>query len=366
MSRAMLKFRLNTVKRKNNMDYKHIVIYRLEGISDNNLDSDKTIYEDDTKGISIILSKDVNRHCLALDTGQAALYCIFNGIFGDKKIQELPSVIDAVVKKIQEERASKEKTGAYAVIIIKGDAELDIKDSLHRETEQFRICFDAINKESIQSLHKDIIYSIVSSLAMTTEPEYHAVKITSGTYFLDENEKPLYSFTMEGRGGRYIASKPIDSERENEINNIISLTSSNLQFKTPYRLFTQSLETTQDQLRSFIFGWTSLEILINKTFSTYEECFITNIADDHDSHGVTQFLTRIKDTMKDKYRLTDKFSLIASFLSEDAEADIESFKRMKSLRDDISHGKEFNEEALPVEEIRKMVAKYLKGHLMSI
>jgi len=348
------------------MDYKHIVIYRLEGISDNNLDSDKTVYEDDTKGVSVILSKDVNRHCLMLDTGIAAAGCLLRGMFGDKKIQELPSAIDAEVRKIQDERVSKKNTGAYAVIIIKGDAELNIRESLHKETEQFRICFDATNKESIQSQHKDIIFSIVSSLAMTTSPEYHAVKISSGTYFLDENEKPLYSLTMKDGQVRAIVSKPIDSEKVNEINSIISLSSSNLQFKTPYRLFTQSLETTQDQLRSFISGWTALEIFINKSFSTYEEKFITNITDDHNSHGVNQFLTRIKDVMKDKYRLTDKFSLIASFLSEDVEADMESFKRMKSLRDKISHGKEFNEEALPIEEIRKMTAKYLKGHLLSI
>ena len=74
---------------------------------------------------------------------------------------------------------------------------------------------------------------------------------------------------------------------------------------------------------------------------------------------------RIKDVMKDKYRLTDKFVLIASFLSNEIEEDIESFKSMKKLRDDIFHGKEFNEETLPVEDARKLAAKYLKSHMLS-
>ena len=130
-------------------------------------------------------------------------------------------------------------------------------------------------------------------------------------------------------------------------------------------MFTQSLEFTQDELRSFISAWTALEIFTNKVFSSYEEKFIGNIADDHGTHGVNQFLTRIKDVMKDKYRLSDKFALIASFLSDEIEKDMELFKSMKNLRDDISHGKEFNEEALPVENARKLVAKYLKSHMLS-
>ena len=40
------------------------------------------------------------------------------------------------------------------------------------------------------------------------------------------------------------------------------------------------------------------------------------------------------------------------------------FKSMKGLHD-ISHGKEFDEDALPVEDARKLVAKYLKSHMLS-
>jgi hypothetical protein len=38
---------------------------------------------------------------------------------------------------------------------------------------------------------------------------------------------------------------------------------------------------------------------------------------------------------------------------------------MKKIRDNISHGREFNEETLPVENARKLAAKYLMGHLLS-
>lgn len=347
------------------MDYYYTIIYRFEGISDSNLVEDKIVYQDDTNGITVLLTNDINRHCFKIDTGLACASLLLRGMFGGEKLQELPIAIDTEVTKIQEERVSKKKTGAYAVIIIKGNEKLTINQKLHRETDQFRICFDAIDKDSIKNQHKEKIHSIVSSLSMTTSPEYHAEREYSGIYFIDENDKPLYSFTMQGGRARIILSKPIDLEKENEITKIIGLSNNNQQFKTPFRLFTQSLETTQDKLRSFISAWSALEIFTNKVFSIYEEKFIANIANDHGSHGVNQFLIRIKDVMKDKYRLTDKFSLVASFLSNEIESDIESFKNMKKLRDDISHGKEFNEENLPVEDARKLAAKYLKSHMLS-
>lgn len=347
------------------MDYTYTVIYRFEGIAATNLEEDMIVYEDDSLGVTVILTNDVNRHCLILDRGLACASLLLRGMFGDEKAQELPIAVETEVTKIQEERVSKISSAAYTVITIKGQAELEIKDNLHRETEQFRICFDAIDRDLLRKTHEETIHSIISSLSISTSPEYHAEKITSGIHFIDSSNKLLYSFTMQGGRARMILAKPIGPEKGKEISKIIGLSCGNALFKTPFRLLTQSLENTQDELRAFIAAWTALEILTNKIFSTYEEKFISGITHEHNSHGVNQFLIRIKNVMKDKYRLADKFSLIASFLSDDISGDIELFKSMKIIRDNISHGKEFNEETLPVENARKMVAKYLKSHMLS-
>ncbi|MDZ7759477.1 MAG: hypothetical protein U5L00_04375 [Desulfovermiculus sp.] len=347
------------------MDYKYTVVYRLEGISNSNLDEDKTVYQDEDLGISVVLTSDVNRHCLSIDRGMACASLFLRGMFGDEKMQKLPTAIDSEIAKTQEERLSKNKSGAYAVIIISGHAELDIKDNLHRETDQFRITFDSIDKESIRNQHKERIYAIVTSLAISTRPEYHAERIASGIYFLDANDKPLYTYTLQGGRARLILAKPVGLEKEMEISRVVGLSNANMQLKTPFRLLTQSLETTQDNLRAFMSAWSALEILTNKVFHVYEEKFIAGIVDDHNSHGVNNFLERIKDAMKDKYRLTDKFSLVASFLSIEITEDIELFKSMKRVRDNISHGKEFDEETLPVEDARKLASKYLKNHMLA-
>ncbi len=346
------------------MNYKYTVVYRFEGISNSNLDEGKTVYQNEGLGITFILTNDVNRYCLSIDRGLACASLLLRGMFCDEKLQELPTAIDSEIKKIQEERLSKKKSGAYAVIIINGHAELDIKDNLHRETEQFRITFDAIDKDSIRNRHKERIHAIVTSLAISTSPENHAERVASGICFFDANDKPLYSFTLGGRV-QTILAKPVDSKKETEISKAIRLSNANMQLKTPFRLLTQSLETTQDNLKAFISAWSALEILTNKVFPDYEEKFIIEVKDHHNSHGVNKFLERIKDVMKDKYRLADKFSLVASFLSNEITEDIQLFKNMKKVRDDISHGKEFDEKKLPVEEARKLASKYLKNHMLA-
>lgn len=347
------------------MDYKYTILYRFEGISNSNLDADKLVYQDDKFGVSVVLTADVNRHCLNIDREMACASLLLRGMFGSEKIQQLQMEIDSVVNKIQEERLSKNKSGAYAVIIICGQEELNIKENFYKETDQFRICFDAINKESIRNLHKERIHAIVASLSISTNPGYHAEKIISGICFFDSNDKPLYSFTIQGGRPRLIYAKPVDSEKETAISRIIGLSNANMQLKTPFRLLTQSLETSQDNLRAFISAWSALEILTNKAFPFYEKQFIAGIMHDHNSHGVNNFLERIKDVMKDKYKLTDKFSLMASILSNEIREDIELFMRMKKMRDNISHGIEFEEETLPVEDARKLASKYLKNHMLA-
>ncbi len=347
------------------MDYKYTIVYRLEAISNSNLDEDKVVYQDEALRIIVVLTSDVNSHCLSIDRELACASLLLRGMLGDEKKKELSTAIDSEIKKIQAERLSQNKSGTYAVINISGHAELNINENLLRETDHFRITFDAIDKNSIRNQHKERIYAIVASLAISTSPEYHAERIASGIYFLDTNGKPLYTYTLQGRRGRVILSSPVDLEKKTEIYKLIGLSNANMQFKTPFRLLTQSLETTHDNLRAFISAWSALEILTNKVFPVYEEKFIAGIMNDHNSHGVNNFLDRIKYVMKDKYRLVDKFSLMASFLSSEITKDIDLFKSMKKLRDNISHGEEFDEEALPVEDARKLVSKYLKNHMLT-
>jgi hypothetical protein len=74
-----------------------------------------------------------------------------------------------------------------------------------------------------------------------------------------------------------------------------------------------------------------------------------------------QYLGRTRTVMKDKYHLTDKFTLIASLLCpESTDEDVGIFKRVKGDRDKLAHGQDVYEASLPVQAVQEFVRRYLR------
>lgn len=129
-------------------------------------------------------------------------------------------------------------------------------------------------------------------------------------------------------------------------------------------LFVQSMDLEYDDFRRFILGWSALEILINKVFRDYERAFVDELVSGASVHGASRYFTRITEVMKDKYTLVDKFSVIAAVLAgESSDADIENFKRIKKIRDNLFHGQDAPETPLPKAELQALLNKYFRSHL---
>jgi hypothetical protein len=346
------------------MDFVYITVYRFEGISLADLDADKLIYEDVSQRVSVLITADVNRHCLQIDQGAACAGLIFRGMFSEDKKSELLPELQSAIERIQSHRTNKNKHGAYVVITIKGQIEANISEELRRETSGFDICFDAIDKDAFDISQRDTINQVLCSLAIYSNPAYHAEKIASGMYLIDARNKPLYSFTLRAGVPRFIVARPISESDSAEISQFTGLCIKQSELRTPFRLLAQSIETTDDKLRAFTSAWSALEILINKAFLVYEDEFVNTALANNGGNGVSAFIQRIQDVMKDKYRLTDKFALTASYLSDNVDADIDLFKTLKKQRDAISHGQEFDEESLPVEDARRLTGRFLRNHIL--
>ncbi len=103
---------------------------------------------------------------------------------------------------------------------------------------------------------------------------------------------------------------------------------------------------------------------MNKVFGTYETKLFPELMSDNRPTVHGQYLDQIRDVMKDKYRIFDKFTVLACQLSpEDADADVVRFKAAKDMRDKMSHGQDVIEAALPVECVQTLLRKYLRLHL---
>jgi hypothetical protein len=85
-----------------------------------------------------------------------------------------------------------------------------------------------------------------------------------------------------------------------------------------------------DNLQAFLTAWAGLEVFIGKTFrDTYKARIYSNLTGAA-APSAAPFMKRLRDVMKGKYNIGDKFVLVASFLSPiDADADIKSFQELK-------------------------------------
>ena len=69
--------------------------------------------------------------------------------------------------------------------------------------------------------------------------------------------------------------------------------------------------------------------------------------------------------MTDKYKIRDKFVVIASELdAADSDADIDAFQKFKKERDAI-HDMSAPPDTLPIDPVRNLLRKYLRLHLTS-
>jgi hypothetical protein len=64
------------------------------------------------------------------------------------------------------------------------------------------------------------------------------------------------------------------------------------------------------------------------------------------------------------HNLADKFSVISMFLDDEGNPEeIKIFRKLKNVRDQLSHGEEMPEDSLPTAEVQRLFDKYLRNYL---
>lgn len=132
----------------------------------------------------------------------------------------------------------------------------------------------------------------------------------------------------------------------------------------PVSLLVTSLEEATGELQRFISAWSALEIFVNAAFkSTYETRWF-EIMEEGAPASARPVFARFQDVMSDKYRLADKFLVIASVLDPaTAAGDAAEFGRLKKLRDGLLHALDTSS-PLPTDAIQMLLLKYMRLHLI--
>jgi hypothetical protein len=291
---------------------------------------------------------------------------MLKGMVGQRRTADLPIALEAEIEEIKAER--KKKTGTQAVLVVEAHGEIDATiNAPILEHEGFVITFDAVDKQAVRQAHQPEIEAMKLAVAFESEVPSRFAALSEGTYLTDEAGRIVYSINFSASCEASVSTN-LSAEGQVRISARYTMLQQANDVDSVQRLFSQMADYGTDRLKEFLSGWAALEILIAKSFKTYEQVFLSPLTNAGQPMLRERFLGRIKDVMKDKYKLTDKFIAVAAVLFPNVpEAEVledrTKFCHLKELRDSILHGDEFSEKDLPVHDLAILLRKYILAHI---
>jgi hypothetical protein len=345
------------------MEYKHKIIYSIEGLSAAKLDAQLIVYENESTRAYLVDRNHLNIECEEIDKATAFAVMLLKGKISKSKPFEIDKSLDLGIDEIHKGRESLKAIGAFCVIEIIGEADVNIQEKLHNKIGLIHLCFDAVDKNLIKENNRNIVECILLSISMVNDASTRVHKVIEGISFYPTPEETLYSYTLKGGSVNLVVSRNLDNDKRAEISEYVELIRKERVLNKVVKLYNQSVDKNQDKFRAFIFSWLALEIFINKVFGEYEKIYIEKQKEINEASGLQDFITRTQKVMKSKYRLTDKFTLVVSTIGSDPETQIPKFKEAKKFRDNIFHGEEVDEDSLPLVSTREIVSDMIKNHV---
>lgn len=312
------------------------------------------------------LTRDPDTFLAKVDEASAVGRLMLKGIVGQQGPVDFQTALASEVEEIKAKR--KKKIGAQAVLLFQahGEIEASVKEPL-REQGTFIVTFDAIEKNRVRQLHQTDIEAMKVAVAFESEAPSRFAYLADGTHLLNDAGKPIYSIFFSMSAEAFVSTS-LSHEAAARIGVRYEALNQENDLDSVERLFSQMADYGTDRLKVFLSGWAALEILIAKSFKSYEQAFLSPFTNAHQPTLRERFLARIKGVMKDKYRLTDKFIAVTAVLfpsieDTEAEKNYSDFCKLKELRDSIFHGEPFSEKDLPVHEMAALLRKYVLARI---
>jgi hypothetical protein len=345
------------------MEYTYIAAFKIRGLIHVPDRGDVEIYADTRHKVRALLTENVHGYCYELYRARALGFILLKGFVGQREPDDLKKEIEIEINRIQEARDKDMNGSEVLVFTAEGDADADFSRP-SRESDDFILGFDVIDKSVIIERHRTQVSAALTALFLSSNHDIIQVTQFGGdAYLTNEHQKPIFSLSFAGGGEAYSSIRTGDDvvDEAQKHSRVLAVEKS---LSKVNMLIVQAISAENDGLRRFIFAWSALEILINKLFSEYERRFVENLLGAEPQKHTEKYFKRIRDVMKDKYRLMDKFIVLSACLSQDeTEVDMKDFASIKEKRDDFFHGKSVNEEALPTAKTLGLLKKYLRLHI---
>ena len=236
------------------------------------------------------------------------------------------------------------------------------------DTREFAICLDEIDNSVNAADFRPFVDANISALALSLAPNSNLQVENIGTaiYLVDpESENPIYSLKISMGSVQISVASPLDADVISAARSRIPPLMMDNAMSRPTSLMNASFNKGTDALQGFIAAWSALEIFVNASFKTIYEARWFDIMESGAPTASKPIFERFRNVMRDKYRLADKFLIIAAVLDSDtASADAQEFQSLKTVRDSLLHALE-TPAHLPTEAVQKLLMKYMRRHLDS-
>lgn len=325
-------------------------------------EGDAVVIDDAGSGTWVCLTRDASRHRADIDEGAAVATMLLRGIAGGGPQGSFAERLAHETSAIADERSSKGEPRHYLVLRLTGEVS-DWDARTEREVDEFVIRLNGAPKFGIRERASVELASVVIAMSQCLGRPVQLVRHAEGLVFFRQDGKKVHAMEMTGFPPTLYLSGAWDPSQQPAIQAEFSAIRGLTSLSRVHELFAASLDGAKDRLRAFQAGWSALEIFVNKVFSRYERDFLGGLTSDSDPNAKEWFVARIHEVMRDKYRLRDRFALIAGVLaSSDADADVAEFISAKTKRDDLAHGKDVPDSDLPLETVHRILGKYLHLH----
>ena len=179
--------------------------------------------------------------------------------------------------------------------------------------------------------------------------------------------KPLYVITPS-MNVRPTLSAPIPADGPELIATLFRHSAEFNNFQTAFRLLAGSVSNARDNLRAFLFAFTALDSFLSKFFKQHKTQLLQLTKADL-SIKIHDYVERIRELMESgqigkSYPLGCRFALVASYLGfKNLDNTIAEFDHAKQCRDDIAHGNDFDEAALPTVQVRNWLGELVRLYM---
>ena len=295
----------------------------------------------------------------------AAIGALFlKGLFAENKKGSIQERIAAEIEVIKNGR--KERTSAGVFLVLESIKNIPTPDfKIRRDTSEFAVCFDAVDKDEIRESFRPTLDALLVALTLNLPSNADQLVEKTGEviYLVDPaKETPVYSYTAKFGPARLSLAAQMTEDMITNAAKLVPTITGDKSIARTVSLLISSLNRGTDGLQTFVAAWTALEIFVNATFKARYEAEWFGIMKTGAPAAALPVFERLKNVMSDKYRLSDKFLIIASVLDDvGAPADAIKFGELKEIRDKLLHALE-TPQNLPTDAVQSMLVKYLKLH----